>query len=681
MDENANLNQVRERVRQLAREIEELSGASVPEEVFYTEFLRRIVLAMGAQAGVIWLLEENRQIRLAYELNLEETKFLENPQAGQQNSPLLNEILSTGQCRLYGAGENPQFPPPTPHLHIMGPILRDKACIGVVQIFQRAEAPAPARAGYLQFVEQMCGHAARYLRLRQEAAADMSPQEFMKRFQEFTLDLSRNLELKEVASVAANDGRLLIKCDRASIAVQRGTKTEIMAISGQAQVNSRANLIRTLRTLTSRVIATKEPLMYTGSMESYPPQIEQPLADYVHESGARCVIIVPLFPPKQPREILKEEKSGKPEQAPEKAQKPLGALIVEQITDSRPRGGMMEKIKLVAEHAASAISNSLTHETLFLLPVWRTLGRAWEALRGRTLAKVLAGLAAFILVVVILIWMQWDYRVEAKGRLMPVVQREVFSTWDGRVVKVLVKSGDEVQAGQPVIELENEEMRTKLQAAENLYNEKRKQSVSLEASYSQMLRSATDRDELTKLSGQAKQAKVEEEGAKLQYELQKKMVDELIVRSPIDGKVATFDLDKLLLYRPTQRGEVLLQVMDTTQAWHMELEVPEHRLGHMLKAQKLNGSPNLPLDFLLATDTSKTYKGTLESIATRANPAEEQQYVVEVRAKMSDDAVKKLRDQFQIGAEVRAKINCGKYSLFYVLFGDVIEFIQKRFWF
>ena len=32
------------------------------------------------------------------------------------------------------------------------------------------------------------------------------------------------------------------------------------------------------------------------------------------------------------------------------------------------------------------------------------------------------------------------------------------------------------------------------------------------------------------------------------------------------------------------------------------------------------------------------------------------------------------------GAEVIAKIDCGRRSLGYVLFGDVIEFIRKRFW-
>jgi hypothetical protein len=30
---------------------------------------------------------------------------------------------------------------------------------------------------------------------------------------------------------------------------------------------------------------------------------------------------------------------------------------------------------------------------------------------------------------------------------------------------------------------------------------------------------------------------------------------------------------------------------------------------------------------------------------------------------------------------VTAKINCGKKSLGYVLFGDVIEFLQRKLWF
>ncbi|MFO1022074.1 MAG: hypothetical protein U0903_15480 [Planctomycetales bacterium] len=285
MSNSATLTQVRERVLQLAREIEELSGSAIPEEVFFTEFLRRLVLALGAQAGTIWLAADNRQLRLAYELNLLETGYRENQSADQLNGPLLNEVASTGQARLFGAGENPQFGTPTPHLFVMGPVLRNKECYGVVQIFQRGDAPVQARPGYLQFIEQMCGHASRYLRLRQEASAELSPQEYLKKFQDFTLDLQRSLALNDVAATAANDGRMLIRCDRLSIAVKRGKKTTVKAISGQDHVNQRANMVRTLRLLTDRVIAAKEPLSYTGSLEKYPPQIEKPLADYVHESG------------------------------------------------------------------------------------------------------------------------------------------------------------------------------------------------------------------------------------------------------------------------------------------------------------------------------------------------------------------------------------------------------------
>ena len=33
-----------------------------------------------------------------------------------------------------------------------------------------------------------------------------------------------------------------------------------------------------------------------------------------------------------------------------------------------------------------------------------------------------------------------------------------------------------------------------------------------------------------------------------------------------------------------------------------------------------------------------------------------------------------------IGAEVRAKIGCGKKSLGYVLFGDIVDFLRRQFW-
>jgi hypothetical protein len=57
--------------------------------------------------------------------------------------------------------------------------------------------------------------------------------------------------------------------------------------------------------------------------------------------------------------------------------------------------------------------------------------------------------------------------------------------------------------------------------------------------------------------------------------------------------------------------------------------------------------------------------------------SEEQGTIVEVFAGIDPDELPQRR----IGAEVTAKINCGRRSLGYALFGDVIEFLQRKLWF
>ena len=99
-------------------------------------------------------------------------------------------------------------------------------------------------------------------------------------------------------------------------------------------------------------------------------------------------------------------------------------------------------------------------------------------------------------------------------------------------------------------------------------------------------------------------------------------------------------------------------------------------MGHLLRAQEAAQTVHLPLEFILATSSESTYPGEVEEISTRAVTSPARGSVFEVHA--STDATQ-LPNR-RIGSEVRAKIQCGKRSLGYVLFGDVIEFIRKRLW-
>jgi hypothetical protein len=118
--------------------------------------------------------------------------------------------------------------------------------------------------------------------------------------------------------------------------------------------------------------------------------------------------------------------------------------------------------------------------------------------------------------------------------------------------------------------------------------------------------------------------------------------------------------------------------MDPTGPWRLELEVPDHRMGHVLRAAEAVESGTLDVDYVPATAVELTLPGTLprEAIGTRSNQSAESGMIVEAFADINPDDL----PQRHIGANVTARIVCGRRSLGYVLFGDVVEFLQRQLW-
>ncbi len=498
---------------------------------------------------------------------------------------------------------------------------------------------------------------------------------------EFVLNLQRSLDLNEVANVAVNDGRLLWDADRVSLILRRGRRTSVIAVSGQESVHPRGNLIRAMRRLSTQVIAVGEPLKYEGSLDNLPPQLEDPLAAFVQESGARFLLIVPLI---EPERLVRPDAPPGSGKIPRRERRMIGALVIEQMTSSEP-SPKLRSIDLVVDHVSVAVFNAKTHGAIFLLPVWRTLGRFCEWLRGRRLAIAAAILAVVIAFSAALVVVPWTYRVDATGRLMPVLQREVFAPWDGQVIELLAAGGQRVEAGQVLLKLRNDELAAELVTVENRILEKRKLLASLHAQRDAAEKQG-NRDESLKAQGKAIETKVEIEGATLQLAALKERRERLTVRAPIAGVVTTFQVEQLLLNRPVKRGDVVLQVMDDTADWQLELEIAEQRVGRILRARQdllrltapgaEQPSSNLAVEYRLLTQPESSYFATLTLLATRTVTADPQGSVLEGRAVLD----KSNLPARAIGADVRARIDCGTSCLGDVLFGDIIEFALKYLW-
>ena len=667
--------QLRDRVLNMAREIEKLSTAKVPPPEFFQKFLQTLVGAMSAKAGVVWMLQDGAQLAPVCQVNYPALGIQGNPEAERRNRQLLVDVLSTGEARAIAPDDSDDTQLPSHHLIILAALQCETDCVGVVEIFQRVDAPVEARAGFLQFVEQMTGYASRYLELQRAAAEPQSPTRFWEELERLLLQLQRARKVKEVAATAANDGRLLLGCDRMSVVRARGRKVIVEAVSGLDSVNPRANLVRRMRDLAREAMAGREPVAYGGKAEPVPPQLEEPLAKFIEEGRARTLLIVPLLepPPLVRRSEKDEQDAAERRREEEKRRKPIGCLVIEQMRSGLPMPDRTERAQLLADHVSAALVNARGYERIFLLPVWELLGRTREWFYGRKLAKLIAAVVIIAAVSCAMAFVPWDYRVEGEGRLMPVVQRQVFAPWDGEVEEIFVKGGDRVAAGDKLLRIRDHQLENDLVAAQKELEQHRAQARTLQPEIDRASRTGRA-EEAHKLEGELTAAQVQIEGLTEQIRILAERKDQLTVTAPIDGVVATFQLEQLLPERPVARGDLLLEVMDDTGDWRLELEVEEHRMGHVLRAQKDRGE-HLPVEFILATAPEKTFKGTLDAMATRSNTSAERGSIVQVY--VATDAEKLPK---RIGADVEAKINCGERALGYVLFGDVVEFVQRYFW-
>lgn len=557
------------------------------------------------------------------------------------------------------------------HSIVMAPLPDRQPPLRVLELFTLQVPNAELAAHLKEVAETLVGYLKRFL---QEQAGRSAPQltdEFWKQFDVYLLKLQQSLDLKRTVSVAVNDGRALIGCDRVSIAIRHGNRTRIYGISGQESVQHRANLVKAMEKLAHTVIRMGGPITYRGVIEGLPPQLEAPLAEYLSESRTRMVKMVPL---REPAPLIKDDDETNPRQGT-RPRKVFGLLIVEQATEARPKPAVVERAELITEHIETALSNCERYESIFLLPLWRSIGRGIRWFKGRRLWIGIAVLALLIAVGLGLALIPWDYRVEGKGQAMPVIQHEIFAPWDGDVKEVLVESGQRVRAGETLLLLESDDLDASRIEVENELQEKQKLVAAL-TQQEHAARRKDDVNELIRIEAELVKAAIGVEGAQAKLNKILSRLEKLAVKAPADGVVATFQVRQVLQNRPVRRGELLLEVMEPDGPWRLELEVPEYRMGHVMTALEKSPTRTLPVEYVMATAVEKSYQGTMTQIATRSNESQAEGTIVEVYA----DINKADLPSQNIGAQVISKINCGPKSLFYVLFGDVVEFVQRYLW-
>jgi hypothetical protein len=130
--------------------------------------------------------------------------------------------------------------------------------------------------------------------------------------------------------------------------------------------------------------------------------------------------------------------------------------------------------------------------------------------------------------------------------------------------------------------------------------------------------------------------------------------------------------------RPVTIGQVAMEIADPSGPWELIVYMPDNRIGHLVRAQQAAGRKDLPVSFILKSNTNESFDGTLVDVQEAATVHDEHGHSYRIRASVNKaDLLQRLKvDELKQGTEVVAKVDCGPRSFAYCLFHELLEWVQ-----
>ena len=673
------LEKTKQQIRGLVGEIAQLSKSDLSPEDFYAAFLQRVIQALAAVGGAVWVVGEGGRPELSYQINISPALLDSDSEDAAKHIRLLNYILASKEPKLIppmsSASDERVGGNPTERLLVVAPLGHDGQVEGLVEIFQRPDTQPATQRGYLKFLVQMCELTAEWLKNRK--LRDFSDRHSLwAQADQFSKAAHESLDIRETCYTIVNEGRRLMGCDRVTIAILRRGHCRVEAVSGQDTMDLRSNVVTLLGKLATRVVASGEPLWYSGSTEDLPPQIEQAIEEYVDQSYTKSLAVIPLRKPHPAANAQQEQRGAVPDNTAAPTGEIIGALIIEQIESDIPREVLNPRLDLVYEHASRALGNALDHNSLFLMPVWRGIGKAKWVVQARTLPKTVAISALVLILLVASIVVPWDFDMRAKGSLQPVEKANVFAAEDARVVEVKVDNNERVEAGQVLAILESDELKQQInKVAGDLAGAKEQVSALLKQ----------------RLAGEGRMTETEAQRVRMDYNLAVSRVDHaqkeldileerlaaLTVKSPITGRVVTWDVRRTLERRPVGVGQVLMTIAAEETDYEVELYMPERKVKHLTsyrnRIKSEDPTADLDVDFILMTDPGVYYQGKVVEVNPAAEPHEEHGNMVRIKVQPKEPVLHP-----RPGTTVTADVHCGTAPFIYSMLHEAWEWVEAN---
>jgi hypothetical protein len=676
------LEETRKRINQLVAQIARASESDMPPSEYYGQFLQHVLDAVAAPAGAVWVRTPQGHLQLQYQIKLEIVGLDQNETSREAHNELLRLATQMARPQMVpphsGTGPTEDGKPapgnPTDYVILMAPIMVDKQLAGLVEIWQDADRNPQAQEGFLRFVTQMAGLASTYTRNHQLRQM-VGQQALWTQLEQFARQIHGSLNPMECGYVVANEGRRLIDCDRVSVAMRRGKKAHVEAISGADVVEKRSNLVRLMASLFDKVLVWGEKLIYQGTKDdSLPPAVLTALDKYLEESNSKLLVVLPL---KDDR----EKESKRP---------PRSAILMECFDPSSTPDQLVARLDVVGRHATSALYNSAEYRRIPMRWIWQPLAKVQDGLGGKAKAIMYSILAGLAVLVAVMVLVPYPLKMEAKGQLLPITRRYVFPAKEGVVKEFRVTRGQAVAENQALAVMYNPQLAQDIVKLRAEIDGALAEARGLDG---QIQKADKPEDKLS-LSSQkaAKENLYKSKIAELNALLYSTNATdgrpgEFILKSPLTGTVLTPNFLEEFSDREVKPNEPVLRLGDKDGRWEIELKIPQKHIGQVRQAFKTDDpEEELDVDLILRSAPTKTYKAKLRqgSIGGEATPNKdennESEPVVLAYVRIDGPGINPAipRDYLLTGTEIVAKIRCGNHALGYSLFYGVWEFFYEK---
>lgn len=679
------IEQTRRQINQLVEEIAKLSEMDLPPGNYYGEFLQRVVSAVAAPAGAVWIRNPQGHLMLMYQINLREVGLDRGENERQMHDELLRQAAVRAEPLLIpphsSTGQNDAGTSvagnPTRFVILMAPILVDKTVAGLVEVWQDPDRNPSAQQGFLQFLTRMAQLASSYTRNHQLRTM-VGQQQLWTQLEAFARQVHGSLSPMEVSYQTANEGRRLVDCDRVSVAQRMGRRTKVEAISGADIVEKRSNLVRLMEALMDSVLIWGERLVYSGVKDdTLPPKVAMALDNFLAESNSKLLVVLPL---KDDREKDKE--------------KPVRSIMMMECFDpAASPEQLIARLEVVGRHATAALYNAAEHKRIPLRYVWQPIAKVQEGLGGKARAITYSIVAGVVLLMLAMIFIPYPLKMDSVGQLLPVDRRYIYAPVEGVVKEVTPVPGQpDVDEGQNLILLHDAQLEFRLGSL-------LRDIASAEdkiRTYANMQEAGRDPTARIRIQVEREEAQATRDQKKLEFDKQIENTKSdptrfgyFWLKSPFGGKVLNLDYREQLLNRLVKPNEPLLRIGKVSGIWEIEVKIPQKHIGQVLQGFDPNDPDSkLEVDLLPRSTPTRSFKGILyrRDLAGEATPNRddnnEAEPVVIALVQLRDKGINQddelPESLFLTGTEVACKVRCGNKSLGYALFYGVWEFFYEK---